>query len=408
MSENEKKSRISVSGKVKPQINRYYLRVSRGYMIFGIAFMLMLFMYIVCVTAFFGEYVTYDNMKYLVRDFNSVSFGSGGELSDIVYNGNDDTKFIRFKNGLALTDGDWFSYYDSSGVLLIDEDIEYENPVITASDKYILVYDMGGTGYSVFNQITRIIEREADGKIISADIADDGSCILVTRSRETRFVATIYNSAFNPSMKIYKENYVMASAASPSGNNYVIASVIPSGSDFICEIALIKKGSSENTALLKYEHTMPLSVEASEDGFSVLCDNGLYYFDYEGHLTSSAGFSGMNLKYADIGKKSSLIVGTLNALGSENRVLVLSETGEAVCDVTVKQRISGAAASGDLSNSLGYIKTADSILEISTDKTFRTVSYDGAMSDVLSILTSERGVVVASKSGAKTVLAEDE
>ena len=116
----------------------------------------------------------------------------------------------------------------------------------------------------------------------------------------------------------------------------------------------------------------------------------------------------MNLKYADIGKKSSLIVGTLNALGSENRVLVLSETGETVCDVTVKQRITGVAASGDLSNSLGYIKTADSILEISTDKTFRTVSYDGAMSDVLSILTSERGVVVASKSGAKTVLAEDE
>ena len=55
----------------------------------GIALMLTLIGYIIFVLLFLGQYVTYDNLKFLVRDMSALSIPGSGEYSSIVYNGSD-------------------------------------------------------------------------------------------------------------------------------------------------------------------------------------------------------------------------------------------------------------------------------------------------------------------------------
>ncbi|MGN1408660.1 MAG: DUF5711 family protein, partial [Eubacteriales bacterium] len=217
MSSKNSKSDIPVVGRIEVRVNRYYLGVSRKYMAAGIALMLTLILYVIFIMLFLGKYVTYDNLKFLVRDMGNITLPGNDEYSSIVYNGNDDLKAESFRGGIAICTGDKYLYYDSGGGLLTENSINYSSPEMAESSKYMLVYDVGGVGYSVYNQLTCIINRSADARIVTGDIADDGSMILVTRSRETKYVVELYSAAFNKSMSIYKENYVLDAAISPDG-----------------------------------------------------------------------------------------------------------------------------------------------------------------------------------------------
>ena len=182
-SSNEK---IPVLDGMEPRVNRYYLKVSRKYMAAGIALMLTLIGYIIFVMLFLGQYVTYDNLKFLVRDMSALSIPGSGEYSSIVYNGSDELVTSSFRGGTAICTVDSYLYYDSGGGLLVEDSCSYTSPDMVTSGKYLLLYDVGGSGYSVYNQLTRIIERTSSQAIVTGDISDEGSLLLETRSRETK------------------------------------------------------------------------------------------------------------------------------------------------------------------------------------------------------------------------------
>ncbi|MBQ8186862.1 MAG: hypothetical protein IJ037_08315 [Clostridia bacterium] len=391
---------VSVAGRIEPQINRYYYKISKKYMVTGILFMLLLVLYLICVMAFFGEYVTYENLKYLVRDFSAVSVPGSGDFSKIVYNGSDSMTFTLFRGGVSACDGDSYLYYDTGGINLISDDMNYADAVLVPSEKYLLAYDLGGTGYSIYNQLTRIVEREADGRIMSGDIGDDGSCILVTRSRETRYVVDVFNAAFNKTMSIYKENYVLDAAVSPDGTYVIIVSAVPDATDFNCEIEICMKGRSEPLTVLTYEHTMPLDVFAYEDGFLALCDNGIYAFDYSGMSRGGASFTGMQLKYADDGGDGVVCVGQVNALGTENRLIAVSSSGEVTFETVLEKRVNGVYAAPSSSGAAAYIRTPDSVIRVDENGEFE--EHKPQISDILTVLPTDDGAIVCGKSAAYT------
>lgn len=365
----------------------------------GIILMISLIVYIICIMMFFGEYVTYDNLKYLVRDFEAMSLPGSDEFTQIVYTGSDGMKFEYFKGGLALSDGESYSYYDASGINLIEEDIGYTDPVLVPSDKYLLAYDVGGTGYSVYNQLTRIIERETILPIISGDIASDGTMVIATRSRETKYVVDVYNSAFNKTMSIYKENYVLDTAISPDGDYIIICSAVPSDTNFSCEIEICVNGQSESLFTTTYENTMPLDAYAAENGFAVLCDKGMYFFGYDGHMINGTAFTGMSLRFADISDDGAAVVGSLNALGSENRVIVFDINGNILYDKEIHERINGVYASVNHHDALVYYTTSDSVSKIAPDGTVITEKVESG--ELLDVVPDSDGALICCKNGAE-------
>ncbi len=368
----------------------------------GILLMVALVIYIMGVMTLFGDYVTYDNLKYLSRDFSAISLGGGADFKNIVYNGREDLKFDYFRDGVAMVNGDTLTYYDPSGIPLIDEKINYRDPVIVGGDKYMLVYDLGGESYSIFNQLTKIIERDAEGRIVACDIATEGAAVIVTRSHETKYVATLYNAAFKKSMSIYKDNYVTDAAISPDGKRIVITSAIPSGTDFSCEIDICAAGQSESVRVMTYEHTMPFDIHAMHGGFALLCDRGIYYYDYDGKSLGSYTFDGMSLMYADINEDSAVIVGSINAIGNDSRVIVLDGSGNLVCDRNVSERITAVYASRDMKAAAAYIKTSSKLLAFGTDGDDVILASDSD-GEIVSVVAVEDGAIVCRKNGAEFI-----
>lgn len=396
--EQPEEQAVSVAGRIGPRINRYYYKVSKKYMAVGIMFMLLLMLYLICVMVFFGEYVTYENLKYLVRDFSAVSVPGGGEFSKIVYNGSEGMTFAGFRGGVSICTGDSYLYYDAGGINLIADDMNYSDPVLAASEKYLLAYDLGGTGYSIYNQLTRIIQRNTEGRIMSGDIADDGSCLLVTRSRDTRYVVDVFNAAFNKTMSIYKENYVMDAELSPDSTYIVIVSAIPDDTDFNCEIEICMTGRDQSLTKLVYEHTMPLDVFAYEDSFLVLCDNGIYAYDYSGMTLEGQSFSGMRLKFASEGEEAVVCAGQVNTLGTVNRIIAVGRDGSLLYDNTAELRVAGVYASVCPDRVIAYLRTPDAVIEIETDGTENRCDPHSA--EILTVLPMKDGAVLCGKNSA--------
>lgn len=396
--EHPDETSVPVSGRISRVFNRYYDKISKTYMTFGIVMVLVSVLYMICVITFFGEYVTYENLKYLARDISALTVPGSGEFTKIVYNGGESMTFAQFRGGVAACDGDNYLYYDSGGINLISDDMNYADPVLVPSEKYLLAYDVGGTGYSIYNQLTRIVQREADGRIMAGDIGDDGSCILVTRSRETRYVVDVFNAAFNKTMSIYKENYVLDAALSPDGTYIIIVSAVPDDTDFNCEIEICMVGRGEPLTRLVYEHTMPLDVFSYEESFLVLCDNGIYAYNYSGASLGGTSFSGMRLKYASDGGQSVVCAGQVNTLGTESRILAVGADGEILCDSVLEMRVSGVYAAPDPDRILAYIKTPDAV--ISLDSFGGTETYNPPINDILAVLPMNKGAVICGKSSA--------
>lgn len=402
---NTPKKALRVAGKIPPQVNRYYKKVSKVYKGFALALLFTVFLFFLTVTMFFSDYVTYENMRYLVRDFGAMMSSETDGFSTVVYNGSDSMKFEAFKNGLAAASGDKYLYFDSTGIRMIEEDSGCSEPVLVPADKYLLMYDLGGTCYSVYNQLTRIIRREADSRILSGDMSDSGAFVLVTRSRETRYVVEVYNAAFQHTMSIYKENYVLDAALSPDGTTVLIASAVPSDTDFRCEVAVCRVGQSEAVATLFYDHTMPLDVYASEEGFVLLCDTGLYFYDFDGGLRTSVPLAGSALSYADMNDRSIAVVSSVNALGMESRVLVLALSGEVLYDsILTGSRVTGAAASREPETALVYLETPEGILQIRPDGTQNP--YIAGDADIIGLVPVTNGAIICTKSSAYAAFAE--
>ena len=398
---------LRVAGRIPPQVNAYYKKVSNAYKGCAIALLLLLVLFFLMMTVFFGDYMTYENVRYLVRDFGAMmsSDDGGTGFAPVVYNGSDSMKFDTFKNGLAAASGDKYLYYDATGIRMIEEDSGCSEPVLVPADKYLLLYDLGGTGYSVYNQLTRIIRRTAENPILCGSMSDSGAFLLVTRSRETRYVVEVYNSAFTHTMRIYKENYVLDAALSPDGTNIMIASAVPDSTDFRCEVAFCRVGQSEASATLYYEHTMPLDVCATEDGFILLCDTALYFYGFDGTLQTSVSLAGTALSYADMNDHSVAVVGNVNALGMESRVLVLAPSGEILLDTVLQEtRVTGVEASMNPEKALVYLETPEGILQIGADGEQNL--YDAGDASVIGLVPVRNGAIICTKTSAYAAFAE--
>ena len=397
---------LRVAGRIPPQVNAYYKKVSNAYKGCAIALLLLLFAFFLAMTAFFGDFMTYENVRYLVRDFGAMmaSDGGGTGFASVVYNGSDSMKFDTFKNGLAAASGDKYLYFDATGIRMVEEDSGCSEPVLVPAEKYLLLYDLGGTGYSIYNPLTRIIRRTAENPILCGSMSDSGAFLLVTRSRETRYVVEVYNSAFQHTMRIYKENYVLDAALSPDGTNIMIASAVPDNTDFRCEVAFCRVGQSD-ASTISYSHTMPLDVCATDNGFILLCDTALYFYDFDGTLQTSVSLAGMALSYADMNDHSVAVVGNVNALGMESRVLILAPSGEILLDTVLQEmRVTGVEASVNPAEVLVYLETPEGILQIGADGEQKL--YDAGNASVIGLVPVKNGAIICTKTSAYAVFAE--
>lgn len=376
---HEVEEKIRVDSEIKRRKNRYYEKVSDRYRTVGVLMILCLAVFGGALLLKFGEYITYDNFVYLIRDFNSVT-DSASDYTEVSYQAQDSDVYVPFRDGFAAVGNSRVIVFDVGGSPLLTDEVSLSYPAAAASEKYLLVYDIGGTTYSLYNSITRVIKNETDMPIISASVADDGSYIIVTEGKESKYLVKLYNSAFKLKMTVRKDKYVTDAAISRDGEYFAVSSVYEEGAKFMGEVAFYKRGSDSEVSSYTYSTSMPITAAShTGGGFTVLFDDAVRFYSGNCESVGQYEFSGERVTSFESREGGSILICEANSIGNTNRVYVFDTEGKITFDRLVAERVYGACMSVSDKDVAAYIMTAESIISLAHDGADKVYPlYEGA------------------------------
>jgi hypothetical protein len=142
----------------------------------------------------FSGNLSYDKLYYLTKDIKLASDYVSSVHDTITYNVGNSQSFALYKEGLAVASREGFSIFSAGGREIFSANHSYGNPALASSDKYVLLYDIGGKSYALYNSFTALDSRTLDYPIYGASIAQNGTFALLTRSDRYDSVVSVYKS----------------------------------------------------------------------------------------------------------------------------------------------------------------------------------------------------------------------
>lgn len=337
------REKINLGVGKKREENTYYKKVSRVYRALKVATLFILMIYLGVTFAMYHTEITYENLVYLIKDLDTDGASSGVELYSVEFDlaGRYAANFYRDR--LAVCFADSFKLYGSEGKVEYEYTHSMESPAISVGDKYVLAYDIGGSTYSVYTTIARVLSKQSDEEISCAAMGASGEYAIVTRARENKYVVNFYDRNFRETSKIYKDKYVMTTAISDDGKNYCIASFDVENGSFTCEV-MYGGLRSDKAETVSVENALPLKSGFFSDGsFTVICDSCVLFFDSNGELSLKRSLENTALSIADIAYDKVLTVAKESVASDVNFVSLLDKNGEVLSQRTESGKISCAA-----------------------------------------------------------------
>ena len=179
-------------------VNEYYETVSERLGVAQVILYLLLLAFTVVSLLANTGLITYQNFYYFFKDL-----GASAEAVDVLHNdavsypADSDQSFTLYRKGVAIAGNASVTVFSSSGRQLLTDNVVFQSPVTVGSGKYLLVYELGGTQYALYNTYTRVYSGNTERPITGADISSSGTYAIVSDSSEYNSIVEVYNSNFH-------------------------------------------------------------------------------------------------------------------------------------------------------------------------------------------------------------------
>ena len=356
----QKKQKKTVE-EVLPQ-NDYYESISEKLGIAQVVLYLSLLAFVVLSFLRNTDLITYHNFYYFIKDLNaSAETVDVWNTDSVSYPTDDVQSFTLYRDGLAVAGDSAVTVFTATGRQTISQTITYHNPVAVGSGKYLLVYDLGGTKYSLYNSYTQIFSGECDYPISDGTVSKSGTYALTSASSDYNSVVYLYNSNFSLINAYKKNGYVMDVAINPKGNSIALVTSTAKDGLFHTELLISKIGETKATATLNIAESLALScVFTGNDTVSILCSGGLYAYEANGNLINSYEFSGDTVASFAVNASGHAVC--LKSLGTSERrsVIVFDKRGSTVYKGSADRQIDSMARYDDII----YLQTAYGVMRL--------------------------------------------
>ncbi len=321
--------------------NEYYEDISARLGIFQVILYLSLFAFVVLSFAKNTNLITYQNFYYFFKDLGASAESVDTVNADAVsYPAADEQSFALYRNGLAVAGNNAVTVFTSTGRQTVSQSIRYKNPVALGSGKYLLVYELGGTQYSLYNSYTQIYEGKSDFPLYGAAISKEGTYALVSRSEQYTSVVSLYSSRFSLLNRYNKNGYVMDVALNEKGTQLAMLTSSVKDGLFETSLTLYEPRKNDEGISTSLGSCVALSCEFSANGsIQALCEDRICFVSGDGTLVGEYFFEGRQIVSAELGLHGAAICLKSSALSMENTVVVFDKSGKALYHNDVGERV---------------------------------------------------------------------
>ena len=162
------------------------------------------------------------NLDALARwfEYRNLETSESGEAAPFSHAGGRQASFAYLDSGVLLASDTGARYYSFSGELYAEEVRNLEQPVLTHSSGYGVVYDAGGQDLFLFSGVEEAFHLTLDsGELLSARVNDSGWLAVTSHGGGWRGLVTVYDSSYNteePPIQIrLSTTFVVDAAVSP-------------------------------------------------------------------------------------------------------------------------------------------------------------------------------------------------
>lgn len=224
----------------------------------------------------------------------------------------------------------------------------YSAPVVDANGSRFIIYDRDSKHYRVVNGKTVSDEMEAEGNILTCDMAANGSFCVASRSVQTASTFTVYDRKFN---EVFKWNsssdHIIDVALTDNGKYVAVAALGAENGEVYSKVLIFNVKSSESLAEFKFSSTAVADLHFTSRGYLyIIGDNMFTIIDKnKTEIKSQENFESGAMKFVSVGENGETAV-MFSKYGSDNTgtVKYYSYKGEETYSFDSKSSVYAVAA----------------------------------------------------------------
>lgn len=313
-----------------------------GYRYAYIARVLAVVAVLVCIALILSGNLSYNKLYYLAKDIKLAGDYVSTVHDTITYNVGNSQSFIEYRSGIAVASRERLSIFSAGGRELFSSNHSYGNPNLRASNQYVLLYDVGGKQFSLYNSFSKVSDEVLNYSIYDACISNDGSFAIITRSDDYDSIVRVYK----PNGAKYDYNFsqgrVTAIALSESGRHLAVAIVRSEGLEISTELRLYQLGSGDYLSSELSFSGIPYEIKIFDNGnVASIGANGVNVF------SSSLNLLGEYLSDEEIYTYSfgddNIVASHIADNQSKTEVLIFNKRGRVERAIEFDDRVLGVA-----------------------------------------------------------------
>ena len=315
----------------KPQ--SYWGRVSARYTSIWKGLLLVLLLFAVLFMLLFSRAFTYDSLFCFLKDLQSVSSFVPSDYATVyaTYEEGDHTALL-YRGGIAFVNSGGIEVYSPDGQRLLDVSKAMEHPRAVASRKYLVVYDQGGTSFSITNSYAELFSGETEHPIYGAVVADTGHFALITASEQALSQVLLYDNNFNLIQRFQRASATVGVSVSHNGKRIALLGATADEGNVYSVVDIYRLGEKEPEARTSFVNEIPLALYFTDNkNYAVLTDSALRCMDVNGKIRAEEHYVGDVAGFI-ANENGALLAVEVDAIGAQNRILAMDSDGDVIYD----------------------------------------------------------------------------
>ena len=363
----------------------YYATVSAWYKVLQRVFLVGLAIFsVVSVTVNFKN-ITYDNVFYLIKDFNTAVDTENVQYETLSYDAAADQSFALYRGGLAVVSRSNVSAFTATGRRTLNSNSAYSKPFAVASDKYLLVYDIGDGNMAIYNSFANVYSEKLDYPISDVCFSKEGSFAVLTRSEEYESKIIIYDKNFKKQTNYHKGSFAVDIALSSDGKTLGAIYADTDNGIMCTKLVFFDVKKNEKIEEQVYSGEFPLACSFLDGGgFAIVTDGKVRVFDralMDDEQSEDYSAYSVSAVWCD----SEYVALTYNngITNDANKVLVFDKDGDLVYNDIIRSDVSQLAVCDGyffVKNASGEVRTSirDGMEDRLDSQDGKMLIYDGA------------------------------
>ena len=283
--EPPKTEKIRLSREDYAAQNPYYAAIARGYHLVQLALFGLLAVFVIFSMLIWSEDITYENFFYLFKDIHAAVDSNDVSFQTLVYNADETQDFATYKGGLAVAGESGLTVFSATGRQTLIQALNMTSPKLITSTRCILVYELNGNDYALYNSFVRITSGSSNAPICCAAISDAGWFALGAQDGSVASVA-VYDKHSNLKAEHYINGYITGLSLNDKGDLLAILTTDATSGAYQSKISLYRPGTDTPIHQASIDGFFPLSCEFADNNTLYLsATNRMLVLDQKGNVT---------------------------------------------------------------------------------------------------------------------------